>query len=534
MPGLLVVDDTALVRSTITNIVTRQKPGLSPVYEATNGEEAVKLARSACPDIVLMDIKMPGLDGLQAAALIRSENPATKIIMLTAYDEFVYVQEALKMGAVDYLLKPVRPAKLIDALAKIQTRIESEQAEKRKTTETQKRLNETLPLLEASLVEHLIYKLSAAPSNIQTTLTHLGKTLSWPAVMVVDVDDFKSLSRQIAPEAVQYLCDIVTQTVTRALPELSRSLIWQSRPGRVVVIVSTDQKLLTSKQLITLAKSICRQVQEKTGYTVTISIGRQYADLDSIPISYAEARLTKRHQAVQTGNTVVHIDNLDLFESVENLAYPLQVERNLLDAVLLNQREAAEMLMNDLVDHVLLQSNKPLHAICNTFVEIFALISRTIIEAGSPGPLVMGITQRQFSVLGAMSDTEQIRPWALNSLVELMTTGGAAKQNKDAIQLAIDYIQQNYVQPDIALRDVANAVNLSPSHLAYLLKEKLGVSYIHFLTTLRIQRARTLLRTSDITVSAIAEAVGYPNASNFYRLFLREVGVTPGAYRERK
>lgn len=118
MPSLLVVDDTPIIRSTIVQVVARDSK-LSPVLEATNGAEAITTARRHQPDIILMDLKMPGIDGLQASATIRAEQPRTRIIILSTYDEFPYLQTAIKLGAVDYLLKPISPARLIDTLDQI-------------------------------------------------------------------------------------------------------------------------------------------------------------------------------------------------------------------------------------------------------------------------------------------------------------------------------------------------------------------------------------------------------------------------------
>lgn len=116
MPSLLVVDDTPIIRSTIVNVVARSEMGFSPVVEAVNGADAIEKARAVPPDVVLMDIRMPGVDGLEAAGVIRREHPAARIVFLSAYDDFSYVQRALKLGAVDYLLKPIRPNSLRDLL----------------------------------------------------------------------------------------------------------------------------------------------------------------------------------------------------------------------------------------------------------------------------------------------------------------------------------------------------------------------------------------------------------------------------------
>ncbi|NJN93134.1 MAG: response regulator [Anaerolineales bacterium] len=144
MPGLLVVDDTPLIRSTIARVVAQSDSEFYPIIEASSGLEAVELARRATPDVVLMDIKMPGLDGLQAATMIRAELPATRIIILTAYDDFPYVQRAIKLGVVDYLLKPVRPAKLTELLTQLYQQIQAERQQLQEVVETKSYLEKNV------------------------------------------------------------------------------------------------------------------------------------------------------------------------------------------------------------------------------------------------------------------------------------------------------------------------------------------------------------------------------------------------------
>lgn len=122
MSGLLIVDDTPIIRATIRRAVARQGIGFDPVVEARNGAEAIAFACRDRPEVVLMDIKMPGIDGLEAAARIRAQVPHAQLVFLTAYDEFAYVQRALKLGAADFLLKPIRPARLVEILLALRAR----------------------------------------------------------------------------------------------------------------------------------------------------------------------------------------------------------------------------------------------------------------------------------------------------------------------------------------------------------------------------------------------------------------------------
>lgn len=150
MPGLLIADDMPIIRRAVTRIASEEKLNLHPVIEAKNGVEALAAARQNQPDIVVMDIKMPVMDGLQAASMIRAELPAVKIIMLTAHDDFAFAQKALRLGAVDYLLKPIRPANLREVLIRVHAQLHREQQQKDQLAHVNTPLEATDPIHPAA------------------------------------------------------------------------------------------------------------------------------------------------------------------------------------------------------------------------------------------------------------------------------------------------------------------------------------------------------------------------------------------------
>ncbi|NJN99686.1 MAG: helix-turn-helix transcriptional regulator, partial [Anaerolineales bacterium] len=206
--------------------------------------------------------------------------------------------------------------------------------------------------------------------------------------------------------------------------------------------------------------------------------------------------------------------------------------RKLLDSVRLGEAKTATILLNDMLDHLMYQFRERPDISRNRLSELMALIARTVIGAGAVETDVLNLSHEQIVILLATEDVADMRAWALSSLAELIATlPELAPLAKDVVQQALDYIQQHHHNPDISLNDVAGAVNLSPSHLAHLLKERVGVSYKQYLTQLRIEAAKKLLRTTNLTINTVAETVGYQNVTNFYRLFQRETSMTPASYR---
>jgi two-component system response regulator YesN len=531
MSGLLIADDEAVVRSAILRILARGKLDLGTIVEARNGEEAISLARRMRPSIVLMDVKMPGLDGLEATRAIRAEHPSTRVIILSAYDEFSFAQEALKLGTVDYLLKPVRPTTLIEVLSRVQAQIRREERHLREMEKTHSRLKHTLPLAEARLVEDLINGTVGSREVVDRVLGYLGKTISWPAVLVVDVDDFSSAVKGMDSERLDHFCVLLTDIVRRAMPDPDHTLMGHIRQGVVVTIVSTDQRFTTVDEIRTLGHTIRFAVESSAPVTVTIGIGRRHAGLQSVHLSYEEAMRAQQYKLYLGRNSVIHIDDVRAM-SPTGCSYPVELERDLLTHVRRGQRKLSRETLEKLADRLLDRPEEPPEVVRTRFKELMALVSRAVIDAGAPSSEILELSHRQMAALATLQTGEEIRTWALDSLAMLMSKIREAHHGKWEIERAVRYMCENFREPGLKLEDVAHAVHLSPSHLAHLFKERVGVSYVKYLTFLRVEEAKKLLRTTEMTVAAVAAAVGY-EASYFFRVFRHHTGMTPTTYRRK-
>ena len=529
MSGILIADDEAIVRSALKRTLAQRMADLGPIYEASSGEEAVSLASQMCPSIVLMDIKMPGLSGLEAARSIRSHCPAAKLIMLTAYEEFSFSREALRLGAVDYLLKPVRPAVLYEVLQRVLQQIREEDQHRIAVEETSNLLRETLPLIETQLVRDLLQRAAGSDADVQSVLRRLGKTITAPAVVVVSIDDFEAAFADLEPNRREHFDRLLLDIVRHVLP--AQSLVGQVRSGVVAVIVATDPLKADLQDLRALGHTIRYAIESSAPVTATIGIGHPYPDLSGVPASYAEALAAESGKSHFSANSVIHI--ADVPEGGQpGQAYPVEMERDLMRAVQLGRPQDAERILGQLADHLLAQPQQPPEVAATRLIELMALVSRAVIEVGAPAAEVLELTHRQTAALRPLATAHDIRAWALESLAALLTREQGTDRSDRVVSQALQYMRENLSRPGMELKDVARAVNLSKSHLAHLLKAKHGISYTQYLTLLRIDEARMLLATTDLTIAAISVAVGYEDATYFHRLFRRETAMTPAAYRQ--
>lgn len=533
MAGILIVDDMPLIRSAVSRILSTKEDLFAPLIEASNGQEAVELARIHKPDIILMDIKMPELTGLQATAIIRENQPDVKIVMLTAYNEFSYVQKALKLGARDFLLKPVRPETLVELLVEIKREIAEERRELRTVKIVKDSLQRTLPVIETNLVENLIRGTHPEGKTVDETLAYLGKRLSYPAVLVAKVDDYDQVIKGKSQDELQQMHTAFVQLVRDTITEPQRALVGYSNPGRIVVIMSTEEHLTTYRKLRVFAEVMRIAIAARMQFTVTIGFGRQRADLSSIPQSYAEANLARRYLGREQTNLVIGVDDiLEESPAVDDTSHYLVLrKREVVRMVQLNRQQEAQKLINEIVDYLSQRDYTKPDAVKNHCAELVTLVAWGVIGTGVDEPIVLDLLHEQVRALSSWRSVPEIRAWTLNSLAEMMALVQGVFMRQDAMQAAVAYIRTNYQRADLSLNEVANAVSLSQSHFSSQFKARTGKSYVKFLTALRLEAAKRLLLTSDHSVATISEMVGYPNTTNFYRHFRRQTGVTPAVYR---
>lgn len=534
MGCILVVDDMPVIRSTLSSVLSKREDLFSPILEASNGEEAVALARIHKPDVVLMDIKMPQLNGLQATAVIRRENPNTKVLILSAYDEFSYVQKALKFGARDYLLKPVRPSRLLDLLVEIKQEIQDERRELRTVEIVKESLQKTLPIIETNLVENLVRGTNVEGVTNSEALAYLGKRISWPAVLVIKVDAFDRFVQGKSKTAVQQMHSSLVNLVQEMLPEPQRALIGYSNPGRVILIVSADQSLATAGQLHEFGERLRRVISDLLSVTATVGVGKRHLELESIPLSYAEANLARRYYGRAEGNQVVGMDEIvdDLPDDQAPSRYLIEKELQVVKFVELNQNDEARQLINEIVDYLARSHYLQPGTMRNHCAELVTLVAWGAINAGLDEPKILRLLNEQVRVLSSWRTVPEIRAWTLNSLGEVMALVEGASQRQDAIEVAVAYIHKHFRRSDLMQKEVADAVSLSQSHFGSQFKTRMNMSYVKYLTAVRLDEAKKLLLTTDYSVAHVSEMVGYPNVTNFYRHFRSDTNMTPAAFRE--
>ncbi|SFA72975.1 two-component system, response regulator YesN [Cohnella sp. OV330] len=508
MTRLLIVDDEQIERDGLQAILRKGFPELD-IAQAKNGKIAVEMAAELQPDLILMDIKMPGMNGLEAIEIIAEAQPGVKFVMVTAYDTFDYARSAIKLGVKDYLLKPSKASEIVATVGKVLSQIEEE----RRSAETSKRqedaLRKVLPVIEADIVTQLLFD-------------HVHE---------VHLDELVGLLGESAggePFAMSVLLPTGAEGLYAAIREKARQAgggwVGAMYGRHIPVIAFRDPARSYRSQALALARdllSVADAGLPGAGGSF-VGIGGVCDSLDQIRQSYQEALIASSDPTLPVKYRF-YADTPALGMAREGLSAK-QWERQFFDRIRLGQWEQVEADVQELLRRsesegadLLLGQQRAL--------ELLWLASRVLLEMGveTESPL--------FSVQAR--DYRQLRAETALLLARMRQAFETHQEQvkPDAIQQIKQYVYE-HSHEDISLEAIGKRVGLSPFYISKLFKEQLGVNYIDFLTECRIDKAKKLMGDPERSLKEITFEVGYHDPNYFSKVFKKMCDVSPTEYRK--
>lgn len=521
---VLVADDEPLVRQGLRLMLRQAGEDIGEVLEAANGREALAVAAAEAPDIVFLDIRMPGASGLEVMRELRVCCPRARVVVLTAYDRFDYAQEALRQGATDYLVKPLDEEQLAQALARCRAALAVE-AERQAGEAFSQAVRRSL---EEALVLELVGKVrgrARSEAELQGLLEQLlGRGAGLPQVCLVleprggQAPDWEVLRQACAAAAAPWL--LLAAVIEQRLVLLAQP---PARKGPV-----------TKEEVEALGLRLARGLKERAGLEVSVGMGTACRRPADLAFSYGEALLALEAAAGSCGEGVCrHVADLGSYRQ-SAWSYPWQREQELLRAVKLGMfaqaRELAQGLLAEVLRHSPYVGERQARA-----AEILALVSRAALEARAEPGAVLHFSCRQLRRLPAADTATALREWmeaVMAGVAALVTAAGRSRAEQLILQ-AEAYMRENLAR-NLTLEEVARKVYLSPAYFSTLFHKHKGCSFSRYLERLRVEAAAELLAATDEPVYAVARAVGYHDANYFARVFRKVTGEPPSAFRRRR
>lgn len=536
MYKIMIVDDEYLERKALSIILKNRCiiKDIDIIGTASNGEEAVEIAKSNKIDIIFIDIKMPKKDGLQAVKEIKSILPQAKFVIMTAYDEFEYVQEALKLDIEEYFLKPVKPAKVNSIMKKITEKIRKRRKDKEVKEKMKEKLNMVLPYIKMSFVFDLIFLDIDTVEEIKNRASFFNIKDLPSAVMIADIDKFARRTVNQDEIERQLLKKKVFSIIKEFAVDYPSLMIVPMSSDKIIILYFGDEKYKNKhikNWLRQIANKMVDNIKEQTDFTITIGIGSYYNDPKVVDRSYYEALGAIRNSFLLKEKAVIHWEDVKN-NDYEDLAYPYDIELKLLEKLKSNKLSQLSNLIDTLFENWQIDDNFNSMIVKSRLLELMGVLSRAAVEAGGKYKDVSPLNYKYIKELFEINTVIDLKEWLYSLCIKLsQKIDEVDEEFKDKIIYdGVKYINSNYTE-DVSLSEAAAASNLSEHYFSRIFKKEMGCTFKEYITELRMESAKRKLKKHDDNISNIAKEIGYNNPGYFSRVFKEYEGVSPSTYR---
>lgn len=501
---VLLVDDEEDIREGISRKMDWLGLGFSLVGEAANGQDALELAESLRPDVILTDIKMPFMDGLELCRILTDRLPAARFVVFSGFDAFEYAKQAIQMNVVEYILKPINADELSAVLRRLKDQLDRERAERRNVELLRSRYMENLPILRELFYANLLDG-RIEPGTERERAARLDIDLQgeeWAVGLAYIGSDRRDA---LSTLSVQKLLE---ESLTADRCKLSLYNDW------VAVIVSLTESF-TIYDLIRVLDRVCTLAASYLSLTLTVGVGAPCKELSGMARSAAEARTALEYRSMVGRGQVIYIGDLEP-DGGQVLTFEEADERTLTAAVRLGSeqevRDAAAALAGKI------REANPSAGQYNLF--LMELVTHLMKMTRRSGVGVEEVFGTGFSLPiqdSALPSLEELEDWCaerylrLRTLIRRRQTDSAGQ----TVETAKEYIRQHYAESDLSVEKLCAYLHLSSTYFSTLFKRETGTSFTAYVTTVRMEAAAEAIRGTEEKTYLIAQRCGYEDPQLF-------------------
>lgn len=529
MHKVFIVDDEIVIREGIRDNVKWENTNFTLVGEASDGEIAIPLIQEIKPDILVTDIKMPFMDGLQLSKVIRRSMPWIKIIILSGHDEFEFAREAMRTGISEYMLKPVSSADLLDVLNKVASQIEREKKEREDMEKLRKQVESNVPLFRNEFLNKLVMGM-IPPMDVIDTCTHFQIHIIARYFLVVIVE-FEAV--ELEDQNNGYGNYLKSEALVESMLSENHDIIKFKRShNEMLLIIKGDNPLNLEEAAYSAAQAIKHEIERNTGYRLTISIGSVRERIQGIAQSFRDAETVKSHKFIYGKNKIIGINDIKLNMGIKK-EFVMMDKSNLEEFLKCGSKSDIEKFVEGYALKLQAEETKPMIYIYYVFMDVIMNVSRFVNDLGGDAKVLIPEVVQLEAIVGNIDSIARFKELTIHILKRVFDFRDSRVENKYSriITKARDYINNNYAEPGINLNSVAASVNLSPTHFSTVFSQETGENFIEYLTKVRMKKAMEYLKTSTLKSAEIAYSIGYNDPHYFSYLFKKTVGMTPKEFR---
>ena len=530
---VFLVEDKVIIRSGVKKSNWEQE-GYEFVGEASDGELAYPMILKEKPDILITDIRMPFMDGLELSRLVKKELPDIKILILSGYDEFEYAKKAIKIGVTEYLLKPISAAKLTEVLNAVAETIRQENEEKNLLETYFAEMRENTERDKMRLFEKLLMG-DLSMGEILEAGERFGMNLGASCYKIVLFKILANLENHVYAEQMVDACSSVEQAASM----MEGVYVFQRGvEGWAFLLTAQDEKSMEESAKI-LYQNLKQAMKNYTQLEYFGGIGSTVPRIRSLKQSFREADRAFAARFVEEANQIISQKEFEKSQMEEGLKMQGVVQigksREMLQKFLSNGTREEVKAFSDAYISRIEEEN-----IRSTMVRQYVVIDVCIVilsfceRISSANRLQEEAEelQKMMQKIHSLSEIKKYVVRLLNEAIELRDAE-SGRRYSDLIAAAKKEIENHYLTEEISLNTVAISVGMSPSYFSSIFSKEAGKTFVEYLTEVRIEKAKEFLMCSSMKTSEIGYEVGYKDPHYFSYIFKKVQGCSPKEYRAR-
>lgn len=535
---VFLVEDEMVIRRGIKNSIDWEKEGYIFCGEASDGELAYPMIIKEKPDILITDIRMPFMDGLELCKLVKKELPNIKILILSGYDEFDYAKEAIRLGVTEYLLKPISSGKLLEALNGVSESIRREKEDKDLVRKYMEEMRENTEHEKQKFFEQMIAGNLSMADALETGKKYemnLSAGMYNLLLFRFTLGEENRKSGELLGEA-EYAIEKLTERLEYVF-EFQRGV-----EGWAFLLMADNEEQMSER-----VKELSKDLEEIMKNYSTIAyfggIGQPVARLRELEESFREAERALAARFTMELNRIISVEdirmaqNVDTLDDIEITSFgEIEKTRTMLEKFLNNGAEDeidefVDVYINELPEENLKSVLMRQYIIMDAYIVMMSFCEK--IEG------IEGEMQAQSEELKNSMKTSQTLEEIKNYIRMLLkkiigvrdTISG--RRYSDIIEIAKDQIRKTYMSDEISLNTIAAEVGMSPSYFSSIFSKEMGKTFVEYLTEIRMDREKELLMCSSMKTSEIGYEVGYKDPHYFSYIFKKTQNCTPKEFRAR-
>lgn len=535
---VFLVEDEMVIRRGIKNSIDWEKEGYIFCGEASDGELAYPMIIKEKPDILITDIRMPFMDGLELCKLVKKELPNIKILILSGYDEFDYAKEAIRLGVTEYLLKPISSGKLLEALNGVSESIRREKEDKDLVRKYMEEMRENTEHEKQKFFEQMIAGNLSMADALETGKKYemnLSAGMYNLLLFRFTLGEENRKSGELLGEA-EYAIEKLTERLEYVF-EFQRGV-----EGWAFLLMADNEEQMSER-----VKELSKDLEEIMKNYSTIAyfggIGQPVARLRELEESFREAERALAARFTMELNRIISVEdirmaqNVDTLDDIEITSFgEIEKTRTMLEKFLNNGAEDeidefVDVYINELPEENLKSVLMRQYIIMDAYIVMMSFCEK--IE-GIEGEMQAQSEELKNS-MKTIQTLEEIKNYIRMLLKKIIGVRDtiSGRRYSDIIEIAKDQIRKTYMSDEISLNTIAAEVGMSPSYFSSIFSKESGKTFVEYLTEIRMDRAKELLMCSSMKTSEIGYEVGYKDPHYFSYIFKKTQNCTPKEFRAR-